>query len=83
MAGQITDLKTGWNMMGLPDETALPITNSHIFYSGTTYTWSQAVTNQIILGFVYGWNQMYTLETIFQPGHAYWMYAYHNCILQP
>ena len=83
--GDITNLKTNWNLMGLPYETTLPVANSHIFYSGTTYTWADAVTNQIVLGFVYGWdrnNQIYTLETSFHPGYGYWMYAYHDCTLQ-
>jgi hypothetical protein len=70
--------------MGLPYETTLPVTNSHIVYGGTTYSWADAVTNHIILGFVYGWSrtgQTYTLETSFQPGYGYWMYAYHDCTL--
>jgi len=82
--GEITYLKTNWNIMGLPYETTLPVTNSHIIYGGTTYSWADAVTNHIILGFVYGWSrtgQTYTLETSYQPGYGYWMYAYHDCTL--
>lgn len=82
--GEITYLKTNWNIMGLPYETTLPVTNSHIVYGGTTYSWADAVTNHIILGFVYGWSrtgQTYTLETSYQPGYGYWMYAYHDCTL--
>jgi len=83
--GHITDLKSKWNIMGLPYETPLPITDLLVVYNGNTYTWNQAVANQIILGFVYGWDrttQVYTLETAFNPDYGYWMYAYHDCVLK-
>jgi hypothetical protein len=80
----ITNLQAKWNIMGLPYETSLDQTDLKVNWSGTNYTWAQAVSNNIILGFIYGWNsnsQMYTLQTTFTPGQGYWMYAYNNCKL--
>jgi len=80
----ITNLQQKWNIMGLPYETSLVPANLKINYSGTNYTWAQAVANHIILGFIYGWdntNQIYTLKDTFQPGEGYWMYAYYDCKL--
>jgi len=82
--GQITDLKSQWNMMGLPYEDPLDQTELEIQVGGTTYTWQQAIENHIILGSIYGWDrttQMYTLETVFNPDYGYWMYAYYECTL--
>jgi len=84
--GHITDLQTKWNIMGLPYETSLDQALLKIEYPpGTTLTWAEAVAGNIILGFIYGWDsttQMYTLQTTFEPGQGYWMYAYHDCLLK-
>jgi hypothetical protein len=82
-SGVITPLKTYWNLIGLPYETPCDVSNLIIQYNSVNYTWSQAVANNIILGFVYGWyNNMYTLASTINPGQGYWMYAYHDCILK-
>jgi hypothetical protein len=84
--GHITDLQAKWNIMGLPYETSLDQTLLKIEYpSGITLTWAEAVTGNIILGFIYGWDtstQMYTLQTTFERGQGYWMYAYYDCTLK-
>jgi len=83
--GHITDLQTKWNIMGLPYSTPLVATNLIITYDGHDHTWTEAINQNIILGFIYGWDsstQMYTLKTTFVPGEGYWMYAYYDCLLK-
>jgi hypothetical protein len=80
----ITDLQDKWNIMGIPYESSLVQTNLKVNWSGTNYSWADAVSSNIILGFIYGWdnmNQMYILQTTFLPGQGYWMYAYSDCKL--
>jgi RHS repeat-associated protein len=80
----ITDLYPSWNIMGVPDGEPVEKQNLTILYNGTMYTWQEAVTNNIILGFIYLWDetgQNYQLTDILQPGKSYWMYAYYNCTL--
>jgi len=51
---------------------------------GMDYTWSEAVSGQIILDNLYDWNtttQCYAESSTFKPGRAYWMWAYQNCEL--
>jgi len=48
------------------------------------YTWQQAVDNDTILGFIYGWNvvgQSYVPTDVLQTGAGHWMYAYDDCDL--
>jgi hypothetical protein len=81
--GEITLLKTHWNIIGEPYQTSVSITSLIINYNGQNYTWSQAVAAQIILGFVYGWDgSVYTLDSTLVPTEGYWMYAYHQCTLK-
>lgn len=80
----ITDLYPKWNIMGVPDSEPVEKQNLTILYNGTVYSWQEAVTNNIILGFIYLWDetgQSYQLTDILQPGDSYWMYAYYNCTL--
>ncbi len=61
-------------------KTSVNVTNNSV-----DYTWDQAVSNDIILGFIYGWNntdQMYELSDEFTPGKGYWMFSYYDCILK-
>jgi len=80
----VTDLIRYWNIMGVPDNEPVQKQNLTIRYNGTVYTWQEAITNNIILDFIYQWNesnQHYQLTDILQPGKSNWMYAYHNCTL--
>jgi hypothetical protein len=80
----ITNLLPKWNIMGVPNGEPVEKQNLTILNNGTVYTWQEAVTNNIILGFIYEWNetnQNYGLTDTLQPGKSYWMYAYHNCAL--
>ncbi|PNX53780.1 MAG: hypothetical protein BV458_02565 [Thermoplasmata archaeon M9B2D] len=82
--GHITNLQDGWNIMGLPYRTPIVKTATYIQNASGTYTWNNAVTNHIILGFIYGWdslNQMYDLCDTFDPTRGYWMYSYQDCTM--
>lgn len=82
-SGDIVALDSYWNIIGLPYETPIDIEDLIIEYNGNDYTWDQAVANNIILGFVYGWqNNMYVLAYTLQPDEGYWMYAYHDCLVK-
>ena len=71
--------------MGLPYNTTIPKTSINVTYNSINYTWDEAASNEIILGFIYGWNctnQMFELNNDFAPGRGYWMYAYQPCTLK-
>jgi hypothetical protein len=83
----ITDLVNGWNIMGLPDSSALSKENIIIHYDGTDYTWNEATSgpDPIILGFIYEWNrasQQYDLSNSLIPTHGHWMFAYYDCTIK-
>lgn len=83
--GHITDLQDGWDIIGVPYNTTLAKTSVNVTNNSVDYTWDQAVSNDLILGFVYWWNsvdQMYELCDNFTPGRGYWMFAYYDCILK-
>jgi hypothetical protein len=80
----VTDLLREWNIIGLPDNEPVEKQNLTILYNGSVYMWEETVTNNIIIGFIYQWNesdQNYQLTDVLHPGKSYWMYAYDNCIL--
>jgi len=81
----VTALKTGWNLMGVPDDSSVNKINLIVNYGGTDYTWSDAVTNGYINNIVFGWirlSQSYNFATTLDPGYGYWMFAYYDCILK-
>jgi uncharacterized repeat protein (TIGR02543 family) len=87
----ITALSTQWNVVGMPDQETVAQENLIIQYNGAEYNWSQATTSNnptgspLILGFIYNWTrntQAYTLSNTLQPGYAYWMYTYKQCVLK-
>jgi len=82
----ITPVKTGWNIVGLPDDSSVSKTNLIVNYGGTDYSWSTAVSNGYVSDFIFGWQrttpQMYIFASSLDPGYGYWMYAYFNCILK-
>jgi hypothetical protein len=81
----ITNLIVKWNLIGLPFDLPVAKQNLTVFYNGTDYSWQEAVSNSIVLGYIYGWNataQNYGLTNILSPGQGYWMYAYYDCFLK-
>jgi len=83
----ITDLKTNWNTIGLPDNEEVHKEDLIVYYNGTEYIWQEAVDNGYILNFIYLWNEInqnYQLTDKLIPGKACWMYAYVDCrLLKP
>lgn len=81
----ITTLATDWNTIGLPyyqnqSKNVLLVENSSL-----EYTWAEAVTLGLINNYVFGWDittQSYFFSEIFEPGGAYWLYAYQPCTLK-
>ena len=81
----ITGLKTGWNLIGIPDDTLVNKTDLIIEYGLTQYNWSTAVSNGYVSQYVFGWNrisQSYNFANTIDPGYGYWMYAFFDCILK-
>ena len=77
-------LKTNWNLISLPFNESVNKANIIVSYDNTNYSWNDAVTNNIVLNFIYYWNktnQNYQLKDILEPGYGYWVYAYHDCNL--
>ncbi len=80
----IVSLNSNWNKMSLPFNESVDKTDIIVSYSGTNYSWSDAVNNTIVLNFIYGWNrtnQNYELISTLEPGCGYWIWAYDNCDL--
>jgi len=77
-------LKEEWNLISLPVNQSISKNDITANYLGLNYTWQEAVSAHIVLGFIYGWNatyQNYELTDVLCPGQGYWMYTYHDCDL--
>ncbi len=80
----IIALEENWNLISLPFNESIDKTDIIVSYDGTNYSWADAVTNNIVLNFIYYWdrtNQNYELKNTLEPGYGYWAYAYHECDL--
>lgn len=80
----ITELKEGWNMIGYPNQGSVELVDLAVVYNGSTYTWTEAWEQAIILRFVYNWNreaQYYDFVDEIEGGEGYWMWAYFDCDL--
>jgi len=80
----ITSMEQDWNFVSLPFNESLSKVNITVNYDGTNYSWADAVANNYVNDYVFGWNrssQGYEFIDIFVPGYGYWMYAYVNCEL--
>ncbi|MBU1940796.1 MAG: tandem-95 repeat protein, partial [Candidatus Thermoplasmatota archaeon] len=81
--GHITDTNLSWNIIGLPYNIVLAKTSITVQYNNNDYTWAQAVANNYILDFIYGWDrisQNYVLINTLEPGQGYWMYTFYDQI---
>jgi hypothetical protein len=77
-------LQSNWNLVSIPFNQTVNITDVQVEYMGTNYTWADAVTNTIVDGNVFGWDrtlQSYVVPSQFVPGEGYWMFAYQPCTL--
>ena len=80
----VLSLQYQWNPISLSFNESVDKTAIIVRHNGTDYNWSEAVSNGIVLNFLYGWNktkQSYSLENILKPGDGYWFWAYYNCKL--
>lgn len=80
----ITNLSNKWNLIGFPNNFSVIKDNLYVFYNGTMFSWDEAVDNNIILSFVYAWNNTnnnYFLTNIVYPSRGYWIYSNVFCIL--
>ncbi len=77
----ISTLESGWNVVGT--EFDYPISEDDALVNN--YTWTQAVTNGLVSDYIFGWDrisQSYTFSSTFEPGEAYWIYAFEPCVLK-
>ena len=78
----ITNLTEQWNFVSTAYNQSINKTGLTIVSGGIEYTWANATTAGIILGFCYEWNrgtQSYQLSDPLKPGQGYWVYAYSAC----
>jgi len=76
--------KENWNLISIPFNESVDKADIIVTYDNTNYSWNDAVTNNIVLDFIYYWNrtnQNYDIINILEPGYGYWVYAYHDCNL--
>ncbi len=81
MDDYITTLESGWNVIGLPFDQTIDKVDVLV----DEVSWDTAVSNGWIIDFVYGWDragQNYLFADIFEPGEAYWVFAYQPCVLK-
>jgi len=79
---KIVSTVQGWNFISTPYNQSFDKTTLLIKQNNVIYTWQDAVNNEIIIGFLYGWdknNQYYVLSNTFEPGLGYWFYSYTDC----
>jgi len=80
----LTSLSSKWNIISPPYNQSIAKNDIIVWCNGTSYSWQNAVSNNIILGFIYKWNrdnQNYIITDNLTPGDGHWMYAYHDCDL--
>ena len=74
----------GWNFIALPFNQVITKSNIKVVNeTGVAYTWSDAVTNGLVLTFIYDWNrtnQLYNNTDSLEPGYGYWVYTYEENI---
>ena len=70
-----------WRLVSLPINTVVIKYDVRIINDTNNYSWTEAVNNNIILTFLYGWNRTYgyydTVES-FSPYQGYWMFFYED-----
>ena len=79
-------LNENWNLIAIPFNESIVKTDITVTYNETDYNWWDAVNEGIIVGFIYGWDEIvqgYEFVDVLHPGKGYWMYAYFNCNLEP
>jgi hypothetical protein len=66
-----------WNLVSLPKDEEIAKTLVRFVNDTHNYTWNEAVTNNVVLNFFYGWfDGHYTLNDTFLGYKGYWIYLY-------
>ena len=75
------DIERGWNLISMPAyEENFDKTNLIVEHGGYYRTWDQAIANDWILGYTYGWEAgAYANYNDLTRGDGYWMWAYTDC----
>lgn len=79
---KITTLLFGWNFISIPFNQNITKTDLYILHGGNECTWSEAVSEGLVLGSIFDWNrsgQVYLLTNSLAPGRGYWLYAFYDC----
>lgn len=80
----ICNFNGGWNMKSQPGYDPINKTDLIILYNYCYYSWIQAVQNNIVSDFIFGWNsaiQSYIFADTIYPTEGYWFYSYEDCTL--
>jgi hypothetical protein len=80
----ITTLLSGWNFISIPFNQTITKTDLLIFHGGNEHSWSEAVSQGLVLASIFDWNrsgQAYLLANSLVPGRGYWVYAFYECEL--
>ena len=82
----ITQLKSLWNVIGVPLGSSVSKDSLVVTYNGVDYSWADAVANGYVMKDIFGWTrtapQSYFLASTLDPGYSYWLYAYTSCTLK-
>ena len=80
----ITLLDENWNAIGLPQTQEINKDDMIIVINSTNYDWDEAVMLSYVSDYVFYWNstaQTYGFTNLFEPGSAYWVYSFQQCLL--
>jgi len=77
-------LKDQWNLITVPVNASIPMNQITIRNNSIDYNFTEAVSQNIIIGHLFGWdrqNQTYFIISgpVLKPGQGYWIWAYYNC----
>jgi len=71
-----------WNLISLPFNESIDKTDIIVRNNSIEYNWSTAVSEGIILNFLYNWTgTAYVHVDTLEPGYGYWSWAYYDCKL--
>jgi len=78
-------IEDGWNIISVPvggtcdEPCCVDKTTIVVEYLGGFYSWNDAISSGLILGFTYGWgNGVYYDEQCLESGEGYWLWSYED-----
>lgn len=72
---------SGWHLISFPVNTTIDLSEITVSYNDIYYSWSEAVANNYVNNFLFGWNstkQSYEITTLIEEGKGYWCYLYED-----